>query len=152
MSDLRMTSLAALALVMLVSGCAGSMGTMRGGPSMPAAEAVANAATAPVTAFDGSYRVTLRSTGSAGAAGNTSWCASPGQPTITVTNGQFSYAVPHPNVPGNATPVYSATIEADGTFYGTIVAGSLSGMVQGTRIQGRIDGSGCLYELSGTRV
>src|SRR5262249_54043794 len=108
MNDLRMIFLASLAVALLTSGCAGSMGTMRAGPSVPAADAAADAATAPVTPFDGSYRVTLRSTGAATAAGTTSWCASPGQPTIAVSNGQFSYAVPHPNVPGNATPVYSA--------------------------------------------
>ena len=71
---------------------------------------------------------------------------------ITVANGQFTYAVPHPNVPGNATPVFPATLAADGSFYGEIVAGSMSGSVSGAHIQGKIDGSACLYEFSGDRV
>ena len=140
-----------LALLVLLAGCAGSMGTMRPGASVPADQATA-VAVGPITTFDGSYQVILRNTGSAGAASMTSWCASPGQPMVTVTNGQFSYAVPHPNVPGNPTPVYPATMATDGSFSGQITAGSITGAVNGRRMQGRIDGSGCLYEFSGDRV
>jgi len=108
--------------------------------------------TTTVTAFDGSYLTTIRSTGSTTAAQGTSWCVSPGQPTITVTNGQFSYAVPHPNVPGDATPVYQAVFAEDGTFVGQLTAGRISGLVKDNHIEGRIDGSACLYAFSGDRV
>jgi hypothetical protein len=142
-----------LALVMFLGGCAGPMGTMRPGPSVPADAVASDTTTAgPVNTFDGSYQVTLRNTGAAGAASSSSWCASPGQPMVTVTNGQFTYAVPHPNVPGNATPVFPATIAADGSFSGQVTAGTISGSVNGRHMQGRIDGSGCLYEISGDRV
>ena len=119
------------------------MGTMHLSESNP---------TQPVTSFDGSYRSTIRVTGSLGSGRDTSgWCQSPGQPIVTVTNGQFSYAVPHPNVPGNATPVYPATMREDGSFYGEIVAGTISGSVRGTHMQGKIDGSACIYDFSGDR-
>ena len=142
-------------LMTLVGGCAGSMGTMRPGPSIPASEAatISVVPPPPVTAFDGTYRVKIRSTGSFGApsANSTSWCDSPGQPIITVANGQFTYKVSHPNVPGDASPVFPATVAADGSFAGEIVAGSIAGSIHGTNIEGRIDGSACLYAFSGSR-
>jgi hypothetical protein len=142
-----------VAVAALVGGCAGSMGTMRPGPSVPADSPGAGSAAAPAgTTFDGSYRVTLRTANSAADANLASWCASPGQPVVTVTNGRFTFAVPHPNIPGNATPVFPATIAADGSFSGQITAGNISGLVTGTHMQGRIEGTGCLYEFSGDRV
>jgi hypothetical protein len=105
-----------------------------------------------VTEFDGSYRSTIRNTGSFGAASTTTWCDTPGQPIITVGGGQFTYAVPHPGVPGNATPVFPATIAADGSFVGQIIAGTISGHIQGAHLEGRIDGSACSYAFTGDRV
>jgi hypothetical protein len=64
----------------------------------------------------------------------------------------FSYAVPHPNVPGNATPNFPATLASDGSFTGQIIAGSISGRVEGNRIQGHIDGSACIYDFTGNRT
>jgi hypothetical protein len=106
----------------------------------------------PVATFDGSFRTTIHLVSSFGSAMETSWCTSPGQPVITITDGQFNYSVPHPNVPGNATPVYPANMAEDGSFYGQIVAGTISGSVDGSRIQGKIDGSACIYTFSGYRV
>ena len=136
-----------------VAGCAGSMGTPIPGPSMPVSEARRLGFTTPATSFDGRYQTQIRSTGSFGGGKDASrWCESPGQPVITVTDGAFTYAVPHPNVPGNATPVFTATVNEDGAFSGSIVAGTMSGQIRGTQIEGRIDGSSCLYEFSGRRV
>ncbi len=132
----------ALSLMLIVGGCAGSMGTMRENPPAPP----------PITAFDGAYRTTLRLTSAFGSSQVTTWCQSPGQSTITVANGQFTYALPHPNVPGNATPTYTATMAEDGSFSGEIVAGTISGRVQGRHIEGRIDGSACVYAFSGERL
>jgi hypothetical protein len=130
-------------LMLVLGGCAGPMGPIRINPTPPPP---------PVTSFDGAYRDTIRSVRSFGADQATSWCESPGQPLITVQNGQFSYAVPHPNVPGNATPNFPATIASDGSFTGQIIAGSIFGHVQGNHIQGRIDGSACIYEFTGNRT
>jgi hypothetical protein len=33
-----------------------------------------------------------------------SWCQTPGQPIITVTNGQFIYVMPHPDLLGFIVP------------------------------------------------
>jgi hypothetical protein len=55
-----------------------------------------------VTRADGTYRVTRRVTGTAAAA-RQAWCDSPGQPAITIANGQSTFRVRHPNVPGNPT-------------------------------------------------
>ena len=107
----------------------------------------------PVTSFDGTYRTTIRSVTSFGAAQTTDWCESPGQPVVTIANGQFIYAVPHPKVPGERNPGVSlVTMAEDGSFTGEIIAGTISGQVQGTRIEGRIDGSACLYTFAGNRM
>ena len=80
------------------------------------------------------------------------WCESPGQPIITVANGQFSYAVPHPNIPGNATPVFQATMAQDGSFSGRVNDGFLSGHVHGTHLEGNIDGVSCRYAITGEKT
>jgi hypothetical protein len=131
-----------LPLLLLVSGCAGPLGTLRPSPPPPV----------PVTTFDGSYRATLSATGSFGSAQRNIWCESPGQERLSVVNGRFSYAVPHPSIPGNPTPVYQATLAEDGSFTGQIVAGTIAGRIQGSRIEGDIDGSACLYSFSGERT
>src|SRR5215472_9569526 len=124
-------------------GCAGPMGTLR-----PATSEI----TPPVTAFDGSYRNSLRVVSSFGAAQDMPWCDSPGQLLIVVENGQFSYRVPHPNVPGDLSPIFPAVVAADGSFKGQIIAGSMYGQIQGRHIQGRIDGSACVYDFVGDQT
>jgi hypothetical protein len=130
-----------MVLMLTIAGCAGRMGTIH----------TDAAATPTVTSFDGSYQSTIRVTDTAaGAQGN--WCESPGQPVITVANGQFSYAVPHPNVPGNPAPSFPATIAQDGSFSGQVVSGTISGRVQGTHMAGTINGQGCVYGFTGERM
>ena len=34
-----------------------------------------------------------------------------------MSNGQFTYSVPHPSVPGEPTPVYLVNMAQDGSFY-----------------------------------
>jgi hypothetical protein len=143
----------AVALVLTMCGCAGSMGSLRPGSSMPYNSATQSSpATSSVTSFDGTYRNTIRVTGSTTLAKGTSWCETPGQPIITVAEGHFNYAVSHPNIPGDATAIFQATIAQDGSFFGQVVAGSMSGSVNGTHMEGRIDGTGCQYAFSGDRA
>ena len=58
----------------------------------------------PTTAFDGSYQSAIRVIHEAAMVEGYSWCQTPGQPIITVTNGQFTYVVPHPDLPGDHPP------------------------------------------------
>ena len=132
----------ALLPFLMIIGCAGPMGVIHGG----------TVTAAPVTSFDGSYNNTIRVISSAGAAEGTTWCDSPGQPVITVANGQFSYAVPHPNVPGDATTSVQATMAQDGSFSGQVVGGTISGRVSGTHIEGSINGQACVYAFAGGRI
>jgi hypothetical protein len=140
MSTVRLC--AAMMPCLMIIGCAGPMGVIHGGM----------VTAAPVTSFDGSYRNTIRLISSAGAAEGTVWCDSPGQPIITVANGQFSYDVPHPNVPGDATSNVQATMAQDGSFAGQVVGGSISGRVSGTHVEGTIDGQACVYAFAGDRI
>jgi hypothetical protein len=134
--------LCTMALLLIIGGCAGPMGTIHSDTPPPP----------PVTTFDGTYRGTIRNTGAADAAQGSSWCDTPGQPIITVVNGQFTYTVPHPNITTSLMTAFPATIAPDGSFYGEIITGSLSGRVDGTHIEGKIDGSACIYTFSGDRI
>lgn len=134
-------SLCPMVLMLMVAGCAGSMGVIR-----------PDSATASVTAFDGSYRNTISIAASASVAKGISWCETPGQPVITVVNGQFSYAVPHPNMPDNPTPTFQAVVAQDGSFLSQSNGGTISGQVRGTSIEGVIDGVGCRYTFAGDRM
>jgi hypothetical protein len=140
-ADIALVRLCPMVLVLMIAGCAGSMGVIR-----------PETATVPVMAFDGSYRNTVSVTGSAAVAEGTSWCKTPGQPVITVANGQFSYAVPHPNMPGNPTPIFQAALAQDGSFIGKSNSGTISGRVRGSYIEGSIDGAGCRYAFAGDRM
>ena len=85
-------------------------------------------------------------------ASGTNWCQTPGQPIVTISNGQFSYTVPHPNVPGDPSPTFQASMAQDGTFIGQGNGGTISGHVNGTHMDGSIDGSGCVYDFSGDHL
>jgi hypothetical protein len=130
-----------MVLVLVTAGCAGSMGTVH-----------PDATAESVTAFDGSYQTTIRILSSAGETAGTDWCKTPGQPIITITNGQFSYTVPHPNIPGNPSPTFEATTAKDGTFVGQGNDGNILGRVSGTHMQGSINGSACSYDFAGDRT
>ena len=131
-----------LAVLLMMAGCAGPMGTINPGP----------AAAPPPTTFDGSYRSTIRVTGGAASAQGQNWCQTPAQSAVTVSQGELSYAMAHPNAPGKPTSAFQATMAADGSFAGLGVGGSISGRVTGSRIEGRIDGQGCIYEFTGNRM
>ena len=137
-----MNRLYPMLLPLMIIGCAGPMGTIHG-------EAPTTVA---VTTYDGAYSSTIRVTSTAEGARGTGLCDSPGQPVVTVANGQFSYAVPHPNVLGSMTPSFPATMAQDGTFYGQVMYGTISGQVNGGHMEGRIDGQGCVYAFSGERI
>jgi hypothetical protein len=151
-----------------VSGCARSdrtaiMPLIRLGPVVlavfiagcgaPAAVPQSKTETPSTTSFDGSYQSTIRVTSESATVKGFSWCQTPGLPIITVTNGQFIYGVPHPDLPGNhQTTTFPATIEPDGSFVGQGIQGTIWGQVRGAHIEGRIDGVGCLYAFTGNRV
>jgi hypothetical protein len=140
-------------LLLTVAGCAGPMGPDRPGPSVPVAQwKPEDYDKVPVNAFDGSYRTEIHLTGSTDVAKGTDWCSTPGQTMITVANGRFTYTTPHPNVPGNPTPQFEASLAPDGSFYGLVLVGNMHGTIQGGHIEGQIDGAGCLYSFSGDRA
>ena len=140
--DMPQVRLCPMVLMLMMAGCAGPMVPDRPSEMAPA----------PVTSFDGSYRNTIRMTSSSQIIKGTSTCETPGQPIITVANGQFSYAVPHPNFPGNPTPTFQATMAQDGSFVGHANDGTISGRVSGTHIEGSIDGAACIYAFTGDRM
>ena len=138
---MRQIRLHPAALLLLLGGCAGSMGPVISPPPAPP----------PVTAYDGVYRNRIQVLGSFNSDQVSPYCQTPGRPVITVSNGELTYAVPHPDIIGNPTPTYVAEMAADGSFHGPLVAGIMSGQVQGNRIEGKIDGAACLYTFTGNK-
>ena len=131
-------ALCRMVLTLMITGCAGSMGVMHTEPPPPT-----------VTSFDGSYRDTIRITSKIMDA---SWCQTSGQPTITVQNGHFGYAVQQSNVSDSPTKIFQADMAQDGSFRGQTNSGITSGRVSGTHIEGRLDGAVCIYAFSGDRM
>jgi hypothetical protein len=129
-----------MVVLLMIGGCAGSMGIIHTIPPPP-----------PVTSFDGSYRSTIHAAHLSSVQLD-AWCDTPGQPIITVENGQFTYTVPHPNVSITLTTAFPATIAQDGSFYGEIITGSISGRIDGAHMEGKIDGSACIYDFTGDRT
>lgn len=105
---------------------------------------------APAVSWDGTYRGTVQITGQ-GASIQRNWCETDPQIIVQVTGNSFTYAMPHPNVPHNPTPVYSATITPDGNFRSEMVSGVISGQVVGNHMSGTINGSACIYAFSADR-
>ena len=130
-----------LPLMLIVAACAGSAPVQK-----------STTPPASVSSFDGSYRNTIRVTGTASEATGTNWCATPGQSIVTISSGQFSYAIPHPNVPGNPTPTFQAAMSLDGSFSGQANNGTIAGQVRGPHIEGTINGEGCIYAFTGDRI
>ena len=128
-------------LALLIAGC--------GAPAVPQGKTEK----APTTSFDGSYQSAIHITNESETVKGFSWCRTPGPPIITVTNGQFIYSVPHPDLPGHhQTTTFRATIGPDGAFVGQSIQGSIRGQVRETHIEGSIDGVGCLYAFAGNRM
>ncbi len=130
-----------MAVLLMIAGCAGPMGPVR-----------SSSTAASVNAYDGSYQVSIGVTAMAAEAKGTNWCDTPGQPVLTVANGQFNYSLEHPNVPGNMTTSFAATMAQDGSFSGQSMDGSIKGQVSGSHIDGSINGQGCVYAFSGDRM
>lgn len=116
-------------------------------PKTPAAVAVDAKSS---MSWDGTYRGGIQLTGR-GSGMNASSCETEPQMVVRVAGGSFSYAMPHPNAPGNPTPVYSANVASDGTFIANLGSGTMTGRITGNRMEGKIDGSVCVYTFALTR-
>ena len=135
----RKLMIPALVVCALTAGCAK--------PPPPAAISFQ-----PITAFDGVYRGQIRIKDFA-EGGDRGSCEIAPQITLYVHDGAFTYAMPHPNVPGNLTLTYTAYLDADGSFRGQAgVMGNMAGRVIGNRIEGLIEGSGCDYLFAASRA
>jgi len=135
-SRMRVTVVVALAL----ASCASE-------PRMPP---IGAPAPVPAVSWDGTYRGTIQITG-VGSGAQRDWCETDLQMVVQVTANSFTYALPHPNVLHNPTPIYSATIASSGTFQSRIGSGVMTGQVAGSHMSGTIDGSLCAYAFSADR-
>ena len=106
----------------------------------------------PQISFDGTYRASLQVT-SASSSLPREWCETDRRPVFQIRDNNFSFSMPHPNIPGNYSLEYTVSIYSDGIMQGTSGdLGVLAGRVTGTHMQGVISGSGCEYSFSADRV
>jgi hypothetical protein len=131
---------AATGVMLLLAGCTPE----------PKAPATATVDAKPSMSWDGMYRGSIQVTG-LGSGIEASWCETDPQMLVRVSSAAFSYAMPHPNAPGNPTPVYSGNVASDGTFTANLGSGTMAGRITGDRMEGKIDGSVCVYSFAMTR-
>jgi hypothetical protein len=122
------------ATVLALAGC-----TPQPAPPMPAP--------ANPSAWDGTYRGTIRLT-QLGPGLQKDWCETEPKMEVIVADGGFSYAVSHPNAPGNPTSVYVGVVRPDGSVSAQLVSGVMTGNVTGTQMTGTISGAGCIYAFA----
>ena len=126
---------------MLVSSCSSGSTYLREG-----------SAPRPMPSFDGLYSGSIQIK-NVSSSSPRDWCETTPTMRIEVRNNGFNYAMSHPNVMGNPTPVYSAYIYPDGSIRSVpgIVAGIVTGQVTGNRMEGAISGLGCEYAFTASR-
>ena len=144
---IRTKSLLRAASLLLAFAGTGAVGCAVA-PKPPPTQAVTQQA--PAVSWDGTYRGSVQIT-ALGSSIQRSWCETDPQMTVQVVGNAFSYAMPHPNSPGNPTPVYSGSIGQDGRFIAQRGSGTMAGTIVGDRMEGGIDGSVCVYSFSLTR-
>jgi len=129
-----------LATCLLAAGC-----TQQPVPFAPPAP--------PVTAYDGSYKGTIRLIKiAAGAADMRSLCEVRRNMSVQVMNGTFAYSFQLTNYPGRPQARYSALVYPNGEFLGSSErGGEIRGKIAENQLVGRIDSIGCYYEFAATR-
>ena len=140
MISLHVVRAGILAAVIALAGCAQQPTTQRSDVDV----------SAPTVSWNGTYRGTMRITG-IGSGVQRRWCETDPQMIVQVAGNSFTYAMTHPNVPDNPTPVYSTTIAPDGVFQSQLGSGVMNGKVVGSHMSGTIDGSACVYAFSADR-
>ena len=137
-NDLWRMKSAALILALSISACA-------------AQPEISPAPAAPVS-YDGQYQGTVTLTGVASGA-DRNWCEVPPQFAVQVTGNGFSLSQPLPNLPGYKAATYTAKIGQDGIFQGqSNTTGVIAGQIRGGTMTGTIDGVGCAYQFTASRL
>jgi hypothetical protein len=132
------------------SGPIGAMLAVLAACSAPAAPPQTTAL-APPPGFDGSYRATIVST-AIGTGLDQSWCRTTGETTLRVLGNEFRLVMPHPNIPGNPTVEFVVDIAPNGMFQSQASTGIFAGQISGARLQGIVNGPGCQYDVTATRM
>lgn len=137
-------------------------------PLPPPPPAPVAAPTGPAVSYDGTYRGTIKMTGT-GAGVPIGGCNTSPRFTLQVANNAFTYQQPHPNERVSATgnpsvdpkinalnnsrAVYVATIAQNGTFSGqSQVAGTIAGSIVDGHMAGTIEGIVCVYAFTADRI
>ncbi len=101
--------------------------------------------------YDGSYHGSVELTYVAPLAQRT-WCQTPEQVTVDISNGSLTYAQPHPTYPQSPVINYAATVTNDSKFTGASdKGGSINGQITSTHLTGTLDGLGCSYTIDAER-
>jgi hypothetical protein len=107
----------------------------------------------PVVYYDGQFRGSIHLTGVASGA-DKSWCEASPQFSVEVVQNAFTFTQQHPQTPnGGGGSTYLVTVARDGTFQGeSSSTGLMTGKIDGTQMTGNVDGIGCAYQFTATRL
>ena len=141
-ADMSQSRLCTMVLLLMIGGCAGSMGTIHSNPPprRPSPRSTAHTAARFKSARLSSHPSLIL--GVRRRANRSSRWRTGSSPTRCRT----------PTSPSVWTLTFPATIAQDGSFYGEITIGTISGRVDGTHMEGKIDGSACVYDFTGDRI
>jgi len=104
----------------------------------------------PYRGFDGAYRayVVLDAIGPGIDKG---WCGSPGRVMLWVTDNRFTLDLRHP-ADGTITPTFIVDVAPNGMFQSQASTAIFAGQIVGSSLTGLINGPGCRYTVTATRI
>ncbi|MBO0711259.1 MAG: hypothetical protein J2P47_08305 [Acetobacteraceae bacterium] len=104
----------------------------------------------PYRAFDGAYRATVV-LDAIGPGIDRGWCGAPGRVMLWVTNSRFTLDLRHPTG-GTITPNFIVDVAPNGMFQSQASTAIFAGQIVGPTLTGLINGAGCRYTVTATRI
>ena len=105
---------------------------------------------APPPLFDGAYRAYVV-IDAVGPGIDKSWCVAPGRVTINVVNNRFTLNLT-PRLSGAIALAFIVDVAPNGMFQTQASTAIFAGQIVGPSLEGLINGPGCRYSVTATRM
>lgn len=104
----------------------------------------------PYRGFDGAYRAYVV-IDAAGPGIDRMWCGTPGPVMLFVTNNRFTLDLRH-RMGGAINPTFIVDVAPNGMFQSQASTAIFAGQIVGPSLLGLINGPGCRYTVTATRI